>query len=141
MEKKAGSLIYCYTFIVTNMTGSPESIVGFYCGRGKMENVIKEGKNGFGFTNVGSASKIVNANRLAVHAIAYNIFNWFKRLALPEKMRSMTVETIRSKLIKIASRVIRSGRYVTYKLCSSCVYKGSFYRTLYNISRLRPSLC
>ena len=140
-EKKKDSFIYTYTFIVTNMTTAPEHVIGFYCGRGKMENFIKEGKSGFDFSAVSSATRIVNANRLAVHALVYCIFNWFKQLALPEKMRQSTIDTIRIKLFKIASRVVRSGRYVTYKLCSSCVYKGSFFRTLYNISRLKPQLC
>lgn len=141
VEKKADSFLYSYTFIVTNMTAIPENVIGFYCGRGKMENFIKECKSGFDFAAVSSASKIVNANRLAVHAIVYCIFNWFKQLALPEKMRKSTIDTIRIKLFKIASRVVKSGRYVTYKLCSSCVYKGSFFRTLYNISRLQPQSC
>ena len=52
-----------------------------------MENYIKESKNGFDFAAVSSSSKVVNANRLQVHALAYNILNWFKRLALSAKMR------------------------------------------------------
>ena len=33
-----------YTFIVTNMDMEPYQIIQFYCGRGKMENFIKESK-------------------------------------------------------------------------------------------------
>lgn len=47
-----------------------------------MENFIKESKSGFDFASVSSHTRIVNANRLQVHALAYNIFNWFRRLAL-----------------------------------------------------------
>lgn len=47
-----------------------------------MENFIKEGKRGFDFASVSSSSKVVNANRLLVHALAYNLFNWFRRLVL-----------------------------------------------------------
>ena len=36
----------------------------------------------------------------------------------------------------IAAKVIRSARYITFKLCSSCPYKDEFYETLYNISKL-----
>ena len=31
-----------YTFIVTNMTVDIKSVIKFYCGRGNMENFIKE---------------------------------------------------------------------------------------------------
>ena len=60
-----------------------------------MENFIKESKNGFDFTAVSSQSKLVNANRLQLHALAYNLFNWFKQLVLPVQMRKHTVDTIR----------------------------------------------
>jgi len=62
-----------YIFIVTNRDSSPELVNKFYCKRGTMENYIKESKNGFDFTAVSSSYKIVNANRLQVHALAYNI--------------------------------------------------------------------
>ena len=75
-EKPMGQLIHMYTFIVTNMDSAPEELIRFYCKRGSMENFIKESKNGFDFTAVSSASKTVNANRLQVHALAYNIFNF-----------------------------------------------------------------
>lgn len=66
-----------FTFIVTNMNSSLVELIRFYCKRGAMENFIKESKNGFDFTAVSSSSKVVNANRLQVYALAYNIFNWF----------------------------------------------------------------
>ena len=133
-------LLLVKEFIVTNMELSPEKAIMFYCNRGRMENFIKEGKNGFDFGAVSSSSEIVNANRLQVHVLAYNIFNWFRRLALPESMRRLTVDTIRLKLMKIASRLIRSAGYIIFKLCSSCPYKREFYMTLENIRRLRPQL-
>ena len=140
VEKPADQLIHMYTFIVTNMDSSPEELIRFYCKRGSMENFIKESKNGFDFAAVSSASQIVNANRLQVHALAYNIFNWFKRLVLPAKMRNQQIDTIRLKLLKIAAKVIRSARYIIFKLCSSCPYKDEFYETLENIRGLRPQL-
>lgn len=140
IEKPAEQLVHMYTFIVTNMDSSAEELIRFYCKRGSMENFIKESKNGFDFAAVSSSSKIVNANRVQVHALAYNIFNWFKRLALPAKMRKQQVDTVRLKLLKIAARVIHSARYITFKLCSSCPYKDEFYETLENIRQLQPKL-
>ena len=138
IEKPTGQMIHMSTFIVTNMNSSPEQLIKFYCKRGSMENFIKEGKNGFDFAAVSSNSEIVNANRFQIHVLAYNLFNWFRRLALPESMRSNMADTVRLKLIKIAAKVVRSARRIIFKLCSSCPYKDAFYQTLENIRRLCP---
>ena len=87
VEKPADQMVYMYTFLVTNMDSSPEYLVRFYSKRGLMENFIKESKSGFDFASVSSHTRIVNANRLQIHALAYNIFNWFRRLALSANMR------------------------------------------------------
>lgn len=105
-----------------------------------MENFIKESKSGFDFASVSSHTRIMNANRLQIHALAYNIFNWFRRLALSANMRKQRIDTVRLKLLKIAAKVIHSARYITFKLCSSCPYKDEFYETLYNISKLQVQL-
>ena len=140
IEKPFNQITHMYTFIVTNMTADIESIIQFYCGRGNMENFIKESKNGFDFGAVSSHSKLVNANRLQIHALAYNIFNWFKRLALCASMKKQCADTIRLKLIKIAVKVVRSDRYIYFKLCSSFPYISEFYEKLTNISSLNPQL-
>lgn len=140
VEKPAEQLIHMYTFIVTNMDSESEKVIRFYCKRGIMENYIKESKNGFDFAAVSSSSKTVNANRLQIHALAYNIFNWFKCLALSASMRKQQIDTIRLKLLKIAVRVVHSAIYITFKLCSSCPYKNEFYETSENIRGLQPKL-
>ena len=75
-------------FIVTTMEMDPYQVIQFYCGRGKMENFIKEGKSGFDFASLSSSSRLVNANRFLVHALAYNLFNWFRRFALATNISS-----------------------------------------------------
>ena len=140
VEKPENQMVYMYTFIVTNMDSLPEYLVKFYCKRGRMENFIKEGKSGFDFSTVSSHSRSVNANRVQVHALAYNIFNWFRRLALSAKMRKQRIDTVRLKLLKIAAKVIHSARYITFKLCSSCPYREEFYDTLSKIGKLNVQL-
>ena len=140
IEKPQNQMTFMYTFIVTNMESEPYKVIQFYCGRGKMENFIKEGKDSFNFSAVSSKSKIVNANRLRLHALAYNLFNWFRRLALAASMRKLRIDTVRLKLLKIAARAVHSARYTTFKLCSSCPYKNEFYETLQNIRGLQPQL-
>lgn len=140
VEKPYNQMTFLYTFIVTTMEAEPYQVIQFYCGRGKMENFIKEGKSGFDFSSVSSRSKVVNANRLQVHVLAYNLFNWFRRLALSASMRKQRIDTIRLKLLKIAAKAVRSARYIVFKLCSSCLYKQEFYDTLSNIRQLQPQL-
>ena len=140
VEKPENQMVYMYTFVVTNMDSSPEYLIKFYYKRGVMENFIKESKSGFDFASVSSHTRMVNANRLQVHALAYNIFNWFRRLALSANMRKQRIDTIRLKLMKIATKVVRSARYITFKLCSSCPYKKEFYETLSNIGKLNVQL-
>ena len=137
IEKPYGRMDHTFTFVVTTMESEIYQVLDFYCGRGRMENFIKEGKSGFDFSSVSSASKIVNANRLQVHALAYNIINWFRRLVLDAGMQKLRIDAIRLKLMKVASKVVHSGRYIIFKLCSSCPYKEEFANTLLNIQRLR----
>ena len=130
-----------FTFIVTTLEDlEPYQVVQFYCGRGKMENFIKEGKSGFDFSSVSSQSMMVNANRLQVHALAYNLFNWFRRLVLPASLNRQRIDTIRLKLLKVAAKVVHQARYIVFKLCSSCPYKKEFSETFFNIWRLQPQL-
>lgn len=133
VEKPANQFFYQYAFIVTNMDLPPRDILRFYCNRGTMENFIKECKNGFDFTSTSSHRKIVNANRMQLHALAYNLFNWFRRLALPENMKRLQVDTIRLKLLKIASKIIHSGRYFLFNICRSFAYQKEFLETIQNI--------
>ena len=140
VEKPENQMVYMYTFVVANMDSSPEYLIKFYCKRGLMENFIKESKSGFDFASVSSHTRMVNANRLQVHALAYNIFNWFRRLVLSANMRKQRIDTVRLKLLKIAAKVVHSARYITFKLCSSCPYKNEFYETLSNIGKLNVQL-
>ena len=140
IEKRPEELFVRHTFIVTNMALSPQDLVRFYCNRGRMENFIKESKNEFGFAMMSSHSMLVNSNRLQICMLAYNLFNWFRRLCLPGKMKNFRADTIRLKFLKIAGKLVKSARTITFKLCSSCPYIREFYETFKNIDRLRPKL-
>lgn len=133
LEKPSGVCTINETFVVTNMDLSPQAVIEFYCDRGQMENYIKESKNGFFFDSVSSSSMLANACRLMIHAIAYNLFIYFKRLVLPGQYKKMTISTIRLKLFKVGAKVVHSSRYTYFKLSASCAYKDIIYQTLKNI--------
>lgn len=122
IEKPANQFTFMYTFIVTNMETDSHKVISYYCNRGRMENFIGECKECFDFASVSSRSKTVNDNRLQLHALVYNIFNLFRRLVLPIQMHKHLIDTIRLKLLKIATKVVHSGRYMRFNLCSCCPY-------------------
>lgn len=136
IEKPEGQMNYNYTFVVTNMTATPKRVIMFYSNRGTMENFIKESKNGFAFDSMSSTQYIANANKLQLAMLAYNFNNWFRRLVLSKSMKANRIETIRLKIVKIAAKIIKGSRYLTFKLCSSCPYKNEFWDTLNRINTL-----
>lgn len=57
-----------------------------------------------------------------------------------KKMSKNLIDTVRLKLLKIAVKVIHSGRYIKFKLCSRCPYKEEVFETLRNIWELAVQL-
>lgn len=137
VEKPIGQLYCQHMFIVTNMSVLPIEIIRYYCNRGTMENFIKEGKHGLNFGSLSSKEFIVNANKLQIAALAYNLNNWFRRFCLPLAQQHMQMETIRLKLIKIAAKVGRHARKITIKVCSNSPSQALFERVLSNLKKLR----
>ena len=66
------------------MTRPAERVVAFYNKRGTAEQWIKEGKNAIKWTRLSCCSFAANAVRLQLHALAYNLGNFMRTLALPE---------------------------------------------------------
>ncbi|MGL6107218.1 IS1380 family transposase [Romboutsia sp.] len=137
IEKPQGQITLSHTFIVTNMEASPKEVVKFYSKRGTMENFIKECKNGFFFEHMSSRDFIVNANKLQQVTLAYNIINWLRRLCFPDNIKKMRIDTIRTQLIKVAARVIKSSRNIVLKICSSFPNKHILLNILDNIYELK----
>lgn len=140
IEKPANQLTFMYTFIVTNMETIVSQVIAYYCNRGRMENFIGECKYGFDFASVSSKSKVINANRFQLHALVYNIFNLFRRLVLPKHMSKYLIDTVRLKILKIATKIVHTGRYIRFNLCSSCPYKDEVFCIFENIRQLKVQL-
>jgi len=54
--------------------------------------------------------------RLQLHALAYNLANFMRTLALPQEVEHWWLTTLREKLVKIGARIVRHGRYVVFQL-------------------------
>ena len=49
-------------------------------------------------------------------ALAYNLGNFMRTLALPDAVEQWSLTTLRERLVKIGAKVVSHGRYVTFQL-------------------------
>ena len=78
----------------------------------------------------------VNQARWQLCALAYNLGNFLRRLALPKPIRHWSLTTLREKLIKIGAKVTRHAKYVTFQLAKVAVTRNLFAAILARIARL-----
>jgi len=138
VEWHPGELYPRVGFIVTNMTRPAERVVGFYNQRGTAEQWIKEGKNAMKRTRLSCCSFAANAVRLQLHALAYNLANFMRTLALPEAVKQWSLTSLREKLVKIGAKVVRHGRYVIFQMAEVAVPRELFQEILRLIDGLQP---
>ena len=70
-------------------------------------------------------------------ALAYNLANFLRSLALPKEVEQWSLTTLREKLVKIGARIVRHGRYVVFQLAEVAVPRALFAAILRRIDRLR----
>jgi len=138
VEWHPGELYPRVGFIVTNLTRPAKRVVAFYNMRGTAEQHIKEGKNAIVWTRLSCRRFQNNAVRLQLHALAYNLGNFMRTLALPEAVKHWSLTSLREKLVKIGARIVTHGRYVTFQLAEVAVPRGLFAEILRLIAELRP---
>jgi hypothetical protein len=137
VEWHQGELYPRVGFIVTNMTRPTERVVAFYNHRGACEQWIKEGKGAIKWTRLSCRSFTANAVRLQLHALAYNVGNFMRTLAMPETAEPWSLTTLREKLIKIGAKVVSHGRYVTFQMAEVAAPRQLFADIPRLIARLR----
>lgn len=137
--RPAGELFFTHAFFVTNLgnTFSPQAIVQSYQKRGTMENYIKEAKNGFYLDRMSSHSFATNEVRMMLSLLAYNLTNWLRTLCFPDGHKNMQIQTIRTKVVKAASKLVKSGRSLYFKLSSSFVYQSFFWDLIRRVQTLK----
>jgi hypothetical protein len=138
IEWHAGELFPRVGFIVTNLRWKSSNVVKFYNKRGTAEQWIKEGKYALNWTRLSCHDFVDNQVRLQLFALAYNLGNFLRRLALPEKMKDWSLRTLQVKLIKIGAKVVRHSRYVIFQMAEVMVSRSLFYDIIERIGRLRP---
>jgi hypothetical protein len=137
VEWHPGELVPRVGFIVTNLSRPSARVVKFYNHRGTAEQWIKEGKYAIKWTRLSCRKFRNNEVRLQLHALAYNLGNFMRTLALPREVAHWSLTTLREKLVKIGAKVVRHGRYVTFQLAEVAVSRDLFEKILALIGDLR----
>jgi hypothetical protein len=137
IEWHPGELYPRVGFIVTNLARPAERVVAFYNQRGTAEQCIKEGKGAIKWTRLSYRSFAANVVRLQLHALAYNLGNFLRTLAMPKTAEPWSLTSLREKLIKIGAKVVSHGRYVTFQMAEVAVLRQMFAEILSLIARLQ----
>jgi hypothetical protein len=137
IEWHPGELYPRVGFVVTNLARTAERIIVFYNQRGTAEQWIKEGKGAIKWTRLSCRTFAANAVRLQLHALAYNLGNFMRTLAMLKTAELWSLTSLREKLIKIGAKVVSHGRYVTFQLAEVAVSRQMFADILSLIVGLR----
>jgi hypothetical protein len=139
VEWHAGELFPRVGFVVTNLRRSPKRVIKFYNGRGTAERWIKEGKQALNWTRLSCRRFRANQVRLQLFALAYNLANFLRQLALPREVKHWSLTTLREKLIKIGAKVVSRSKAVTFQMAEVAVPRRLFAAILGRIDRLRAA--
>jgi hypothetical protein len=124
-------------FIVTNLRLRSKNVNRFYNQRGTEDQWIKEGKNAITWTRRSCHRFQDNQVRLQLFALAHNLGNSLRGLALPRPVKHWSLTTLREKLIKIGAKVVHHARYVTFQMAEVVVPRQLFRAILDRTRRLR----
>ena len=111
VEHHFGELFPRVGFIVTNLTLPNRAVVRFYNKRGTAEQWIKEGKQAVKMTRLSCHKFRSNEVRLWLTIIAYNLGNLWRRLGLPNRIKSWSLTSLQHRLMKTGGRLVKHARY------------------------------
>ena len=125
-------------FIVTNLNWAARRVTHFYNQRGTAEQWIKEGKYALNWTRLSCHGFAANQVRLQLFALAYNLGNLLRRLALPRSVAHWSLRTLQTRVIKIGAKVVRHARYTCFQMAEVSLSSNLFAAILRRIRRLMP---
>ena len=110
-----------------------------YCGRGEMENRIKEQQLYLFADRTSCQSMRANQLRLWLSSVAYTLLQALRQFGLQQTpLAKARCDTIRLKLLKIGALVRVSVRRVYFALASSYPYQTLFAQVLGNLQAWQP---
>jgi len=104
-------------FLVTNLPHRPATVyTRLYCGRGDMENRLKELQHGVAMDRTSCSRFAANQLRLLFSVAAYALFQTWQTFARLTGLGAAQVGTLRERLVKVAVWVERSARRIVLHL-------------------------
>jgi hypothetical protein len=123
-------------FVVTNCRGVPRDLWPEYEDRGTAETFIDDLKNGMAMDRLSCSRFVANAFRLLLAASAYNLLRAFRGTLAGTELESASIQTIRTRLIKIGARVRQTVRRVWVHLAGAFPFRDLWRRSLLQISAI-----
>ena len=103
-------------FVVTNLADAPAAVYALYCGRGDMENRLKELQHGLALDRTSCHRFWANQFRVLLTLAAYILFQTLQAHAQGTACADAQVTTLRERLLKLAAWVERSVRRIVVHL-------------------------
>jgi len=125
-------------FLVTNLKGLPRDLFPLYNDRGTAEGFIDQLKNQLFSGRLSCSRFVANAFRLLLSALAYNLLAAFRKLLAGTELASASVETIRTRLIKIGARLQQTVRKLWVYLASGFPLRELLVKLVRRIAGFRP---
>jgi len=114
-------------FLITNLKQSPRWIYeGVYCGRGDIENRLKELHQGLEIDRTSCTKFWANQFRVLMTAAAYVLMQELRLRAARTACARAQVWTLREQLLKLGAQVVASVRRIVIHLPVSFPYLASF---------------
>lgn len=111
-------------YVVTNLKLPPEGVYSdVYCGRGEIENRIKELNLGLVLGRTSCARYVANQLRVLMTAAAFVLFQQLRLKASKTSLARAQVPTLRERLIKVGARAIESVRRLVLHFPAACPWR------------------
>ncbi|HWQ12059.1 MAG TPA: IS1380 family transposase [Roseiflexaceae bacterium] len=107
-------------FVVTNLPHRPARVYALYCGRGDVENRLKELQQGLAMDRMSCSRFWANQFRLLLAAAAYVLFQALRWYARDTALADAQVPTLRERLLRVAAWIERSVRRIVLHLPQAC---------------------
>lgn len=128
---------YTYRAFVTTLHVWPLAVYRFYNDRAAVELIIKELKADYPLAKIPTGQFAANEAYFHLLLFAYNLVNWFKRLCLPAEDQSLTLGTLRRRLLMIPGELVRTSHGPALRLPSLPTEQESIRYALHRLSRLQ----
>ena len=122
------------TSLASDSIGARELYEDLYCGRGDMENRIKEQQLWLFADRTSSAKMPANQLRLHFSAFAGILLGILHRVGLRgTELASARIDTVRSRLLKLARRIRVTVRRVWLSFATAFPFRQVFMKALANL--------